>query len=174
MVDMQRNSNKNKAPGESLVCGNVLRRFCQELMCVYYPLVLKMYMRIQPPLQWKGGMLHERHKGKGSSGNTKNYRDVMLAEDDGKDAAKYVRHKLLDRARGIVLNTQFGGGFNGGETSFAHLYVRCVVEASAHQGKCCSSLFLDVVSAFASMLRTIVFDFEEADEMWIKNKRMWI
>ena len=81
--------------------------------------------------------------------------------------AKYVRNKMLPRAHNISLSTQFGGGFNGGETAFAHLYVRLVNQACKAAKLTCANLFLDVISAFASLLRCIVFDTEAADEAWL-------
>ena len=70
----------------------------------------------------------------------------------------------MPRAHSMSLNAQFGGGFNGGETAFAHLYVRLVNEACRHAKRTCANLFLDVISAFASLLRCIVFDCEDGDE----------
>jgi len=111
-------------------------------------------------------MLQELFKGRGSSSVCSNFRDVMLACVDGKNVAKYVRNKLLPRAHTISLNTQFGGGFNGGETAFAHLYVRLVNQAAKSANLSCANLFLDVISAFASLLRCIVFDLDDGDEAW--------
>ena len=140
--------------------------FSLNFMRIYYPLILKTYVRIQPPIQWKGGMLQELFKGKGSSSVCSNFRDVMLACVDGENVAKYVRNKFLPRAKVISLNTQFGGGFNGGETAFAHLYARLVNQACRNSRRTCANLFLDVISAFASLLRCIVFDVEAGDEAW--------
>ena len=57
VIDMHSLSKKGKAPGEDLCSGNVLAAFSLEFMQVYYPLILKTFVRIQPPIQWKGGML---------------------------------------------------------------------------------------------------------------------
>ena len=84
-----------------------------------------------------------------------------------KNVAKYVRNKLLPRARNISLNTQFGGGFNGGETAFAHFYVRLVNQACKAAKMTCANLSLDVISVFASLLRSIVFDTEAGGEAWL-------
>ena len=84
IIGMHSMSKKGKAPGEDLCSGNVLSRFSLDLMQIYYPLILKTFIRIQPPIQWKGGMLQELFKGKGSSSICSNFRDVMLACVDGK------------------------------------------------------------------------------------------
>ena len=95
--------------------------------------------------------------------------DVMLACVDGKNVAKYVKNKLFPRAHNISLNTQFGGGFNGGETAFAHLYVRLVNQVCEAANKTCANLFLHVISTSASLLRCIVFDTEAGDEAWFRK-----
>ena len=92
---MNSTSKKGKAPGEDLCSGTVLATFSLDLLNMYYPLVLKTYTRIQPPIQWKGGMLQELFKGKGSSSVVGNFRDVMLACVDGKNVAKYIRNKFI-------------------------------------------------------------------------------
>ena len=75
----------------------------------------------------------------------------------------------MPKARRTVMGTQFGGGLNGGETAFAHLYVRLAIEACLSRAVSCSVLFLDVIAAFAQMLRRIVFDCEAGDEAWYKQ-----
>ena len=62
-----------------------------------------------------------------------------------------------------------GGGFNGGETSFAHIYIRTIVDACVSLGNSCSVLFVDVVTAFATMLRRSAFDISEGDASWISS-----
>jgi len=162
---------QKRAPGENLIAGMIHHHFSMLMSYLMYPLVLKSFIRIQPPIQWKGGMLHEIFKGKGPSHLRKGYRDVLLADDSGKSVSKYVRMHLLTRAKKIVYPTQFGGGFNGGETSFTHLYVRCAMEASIAARMSCAVLFIDVIAAFASLLRRIVFDCDDGDEIWLRKLR---
>ena len=83
--------------------------------------------------------------------------NILLADDAGKAVGKLIRQRLLPHAVAISVNTQFGGGFNGGETAFAHLYLRLLIDAAACTSISCSIIFLDVVAAFAQMLRRIVF-----------------
>ena len=76
---------------------------------------------------------------------------------------------MLPRAKRIVASTQFGGGFNGGETSFAHLYIRSVMDVCRCLALSGGVLFLDVVTAFATMLRRTIFDVSEGDAKWISS-----
>ena len=112
-------------------------------------------------------MLCELFKGKGDSSNVKSYRDILLANDDGKGIMRMIRTKLLPLASSIVLESQYGGGLNGGETAFAQLFTRVVCEAAKQQKLSCACLFIDVVAAFASMLKRIIFDISEGDEAWL-------
>ena len=75
---------KRARPPERIHALAMLFLFSLALMHIYYLLILKTYVRIQPPIQWKGGMLQELFKGKGSSSVCSNFRDVMLACVDGK------------------------------------------------------------------------------------------
>ena len=65
-----------KAWGESRVCCDIHKRHPYILARAIYPLILKSYARIQPLLQWKGGVLCEVFKGKEDSSSTKSYRDI--------------------------------------------------------------------------------------------------
>jgi hypothetical protein len=51
VIAMHSMSKKGKAPGEDLCSGNVLFAFPVDFMRIYYPLILKTYVRIQPPIQ---------------------------------------------------------------------------------------------------------------------------
>ena len=75
---------KGKGCGESLLVSDLYKRFPRELSQVYYPLIFKSMSRLHPPLQWRGGMIQEIYKGKGDPGIPSHYRDVLLADDDGK------------------------------------------------------------------------------------------
>ncbi len=83
-------------------------------------------MFVHPPLQWRGGVLQELFKNKGSSGEISNYRDIMLGNIPGKDLTKHIRSFLAPIAKQLYGPSQFGSGLNGGGTAFAHLYIRLV------------------------------------------------
>jgi len=160
---------EGKGYGESRVCTDVYKLFPDIMARLQFPMVVKTYVRIQPPLQWKGGMLCELFKNKGSPSVCGNYRDILLADDSAKAVSKLIRQRLLPLAAKLVKRTQFGGGLNGGETAFAHLYVRLVIDWAINSSTSCSIIFLDVVAAFASMLRRIVFNYEDGDEAWLAS-----
>jgi len=166
---LYRTFREGKGYGESRICTDVFKQFPDIMSRLQYPLVVKTFVRIQPPLQWKGGMLCELFKNKGSTSMCGNYRDILLADDSGKGVMKLIRKRLLPLAASLTKQTQFGGGLNGGETAFAHLYVRLIIDWAINSQTSCSILFLDAVAAFASMLRRIVFNYEHGDEAWLAS-----
>ena len=56
-----------------------------------------------------------------------------------------------------------------GETASASLYLRLLIDAAACQRTSCAIIFLDVVAAFAQMLRRIVFNVDAGDEAWLAS-----
>ena len=134
-----------------------------------FPLVLKSFVRVQPPLQWKGGTLFALFKAKGSPSSCCNYRDILLGDDSGKAIGKLIRSRLLPAASALSVSTQFGGGMHGGETAFAHLYLRLIIDSCIESRLSCAVLFFDVVAAFAQMLRRIVFNLDAGDEVWLAS-----
>lgn len=54
-----------KAWGDSKLCSDFFKRFPLQAGQVFYPLVLKSFARVQPPLQWKGGGAVRTLQGKG-------------------------------------------------------------------------------------------------------------
>ena len=160
---------RGKATGESRLASDVFRRLPLLMARVYYPLVLKSYLRIAPPLQWKGGMICDLFKNKGSPSLISSYRDILLADDDGKGAQRLLRKTLVPLAHKLCVSTQFGGGLNGGETAIAHLYLRLIVDFIINNKTSGAIIFADVTSAFATLLRRIVFDIDQGDEQWLRK-----
>jgi len=114
-------------------------------------------------------MVSELFKGKGCSSVCANYRDIMLADVSGKNFSKLLRHKLVPAARRYVVQSQYGAGMNAGDTSKAHLYLKSMIDISTLWQSSMSILFLDIVAAFASLLRRIVFDIDLGDEAWLHS-----
>ena len=114
-------------------------------------------------------MINEAYKKQGSSSLAKSYRDIMLSDDSGKSITKHIRNSLLPMSSSFVASSQYGCGWNGGETSLGHLHVRLFIYSCIHYGVSGAVLFVDVVAAFACMLRKIVFHSADlaSDEAWL-------
>ena len=75
---------KGRACGKGLLVSDVFKLFPYHLPKLFYPLVVETFVRIQPPLQWKGGVICDLFKNKGSPALISSYRDILLMDDDGK------------------------------------------------------------------------------------------
>jgi len=159
----------NKQYGENRMSGKLTKVFNHAFAVLYYPVLLKSTVRVSYPLQWKGGLLSELFKNKGLRHLIDNYRDIFLGDFNGKAAFKILRRVLIPLCVGIVGHSQYGSGFNGGETAFAHLHLRLFSDYAAHHNVSSSILFVDVLVAFASLLRRILFDTGQGDEAWYRQ-----
>ncbi len=74
--------------------------------------MVKTFVRVQPPLQWKGGMICDLFKNKGSPALILSYRDILLMDDDGKGVQRLLRKRLFPLANLFCVDSQFffGGG----------------------------------------------------------------
>ncbi len=150
------NTNPNRTFGEDTIPGIFLKKYPNLMATLYYPIVVKSCVRIRPPLQWRGGMLQELFKNKGSSADCECYRDILLGNISGKSVTKIIRKRVMPHARKICHHTQYGSGFNGGETAFAHLYIRMVFDMCKHNHLSAAFIFMDIVTAFAVLIRRII------------------
>ncbi len=67
------------------------------------------------------------------------------------------------------VSTQFGSGLHGGGTDFTHRYLRACAGATEVRGECFAALFLDAVSAFASVCRRIALPAPETIDSLAKR-----
>ncbi len=114
-------------------------------------------------------MICDLFKNKGSPALIASYRDILLMDDDGKAVQRLVRKKLFPIANRLCVDSQFGGGLNGGETAIAHLYLRMFVDFINQSRTSGAIIFYDVCSAFATLLRRVVFDIDQGDEHWLHS-----
>ena len=56
---------------------------------------------------------------------------------------------------------------NKGDTGKAYVYLGCLSDIARQRNKCFAILFLDIVAAFASLMRKIIFDIDGGDEAWL-------
>ena len=139
-----------KASGEACMGGAPFRFFAIEMAIMNYPIVVKSFMRISSPIQFRGGMLHELYKGKGQMDVVNNWRDVLLANEDTKGVLKLIRRKLMPHVSAMAADTQYGGGLNGGECAFAHLYIRLINDICVNMNLSNATLFFGRLQCFCN------------------------
>ena len=74
-----------------------------------------------------------------------NYRDICLGNIPFKRVSLFVRKKLAPFAHNFSRSTQFGSGFNGGETALGHLILRIFIDVCRFEHCSGSILFIDIV-----------------------------
>jgi len=163
--------NPKKVTGENGIGGKLIKRFPRMFASLYYGVNIKSVLRLKPPIQSKGGMLHHLLKAGGAPTLPKGYRDIMLGNITEKNLNKIIRNNLMPVVRQIAGNGQFASGINGGETAGAHLYIKMVLDIAKLNNISACILFVDVVNAFGSMLRRVIFDFSDGDELWLKQRQ---
>ena len=84
----------HEAVGEDLIHSRLFRIFPSEMARLFYPLFVKATVLCRPPLQWKGGMLHDIFKRKGSPADLGNYRDVTMSNQTSKIYGCHLRSAL--------------------------------------------------------------------------------
>ena len=144
------------------------RLFPQLTAKVMLPLHVKSALSLRLPIQyWLGGVLLELYKGKGLRTVMSSYRDISLADLNGKDFGSFLRCGLMVAVAALAGSCQHGSGLNGASTDICHIAVpQCIVLAKIR--KCsAATLFVDIVSAFASIARRIAMpNMPESEEGW--------
>ena len=160
---------QHRAIGEDLVPDELLKLCPQATHRLLYPLMLKAVLTVRPPLQWRGGQIMELYKGKGSASDPASYRDVCLAGVCAKVFGKCWRTRLATRLAGMTNAMQFGSGMHGGDTSTAHLALRSMMDIAEVQGETLDIVFVDVASAFPSLMRSPALDTVGGDEALLQR-----
>lgn len=147
-----------KGLGEDCIGSEIGHFFPGDVACLIYPLLLKSALLISAPIQWKGGQIQEIFKHQGPQTEVSFYCDVALSDLFGKVFYRFFRIVSRDFLNTVALDTQFGSGINSGGTDFASMTIRCAIDYARSKGLGVAIIFVDVVSAFASMCRGLVFD----------------
>ena len=140
-----------KAAGEYNIVAEALRLNPPVLARIYHPLYVKVALRIAEPLQWRGNMISELWKRKGSQTMCPNYRDIAIGDVVGKVNHRLLRqrlHKYLAKAAGYHQ-------FAGVGTDFPAHIVREIIALARRRQMSLLLLFLDIAGAFDSVLRQL-------------------
>ena len=146
-----------KGHGEDSVPYEFFRVAIWHMAHLLHPLFLKCIFRLEHPLPWKGGMLAELFKNKGSPGEQSNYRGVLVSDSAGKYLDSWTRHRLLDSTSGAFRPNQCGGTKHLGTDFCAHISA-LFYEYLAQSRMSGAQLFIDVSSAFESVIRSLLYD----------------
>ena len=107
------------------------------------------------PFHWCLSILHELYKGKNGKSRCANFRDILLADCGGKIVKRMFRSCCLKYIDSYILDTQCGGFLKRG-TDFCSHFLRTKINIARNSRSSISIFFLDVSSAFATVVRYFI------------------
>ena len=147
--------NINKAPGVDYVRSDTLRQALHLRPQTMYALLFKTWVTGAEPLQYKGGIIHCISK-KAGGHSAKDMRGIMLLDTLGKSYHGLVRSLFMRWSEPRRLPAQYGG-YKKQQTLFATQLLRSIARTAQAKSISTTILFLDVRSAFHSMVREQTF-----------------
>ena len=121
-----------------------------------HPLHTKAAMFIRLPWHWLGGALQELWKKVGAKVDVKNYRDITLVEHEARPLSQFIRSVMKYAVGSFTPAGQCGSGLSSGSTDTCHLFVTQSFCLARTLRLSCGMLYVDLVSAFALVLRRII------------------
>ena len=165
--DGLRASTPGKAAGKDKVPADLLRACPAGLSWPLFPIVLKFAMRLQEPVQWKGGDLHAVWKRKGSPLSCESYRAILVSSAIGKAVHGSLRKHCSAHFDAAAMPLQVGGRA-GFPVQFVLQAARLWQERCKARKLSCAIIFLDLKEAFHRVARALVHG-GKPDETSIAN-----
>ena len=152
-----------KAPGPGQLPVDVIKSGGIAMAKALTPLLVKASWHMQEPFSWKGGLLAPLFKGKGSPADPSAYRSIFLSDVCAKLHHANVRRHLADTWGADETLIQLGGK-KGCSTDVAHHLLHAHTAWARSANVSCATLFVDLQSAFYSVLRSSLFPGEFHDD----------
>ena len=163
VLSIVRRFKNGKVPGPGQLPVDVLKSGGVEIAKILTPLLVKAAWHMQEPLSWKGGLLIPLFKGKGSPVEPSAYRSIFLS-----DVCAKVHHAHIRKSLAEIWTTNDDliqmGGKKGCSTDIAHHLLHAHLSWARAKSVSCGLLFVDLRSAFYSILRSSLFAGECHDD----------
>ena len=131
----------------------------------FYPLHLQASTTAIEPIRFKSGVLVNLFKGLGTVALCGNSRSVMLSGHIGKSYHRCIRAPLVSTLVPHAQDGVFGGLIGGGTDLAGHVY-RSLDFLAKRKGLSIGALFVDIKSAFYSLIRSLVVP-DDLDDCFI-------
>ena len=154
----------DKATGPDQVPSSFVHIHSKEVAKLLYPQLLKLLLHGQEALIHKGGRLAIAYKGKGAFDNCEAYRSLLVSSHPGKTLHKTLRSSCTSIFDAYMQRQQLGGRRFVPVTFAVHL-TRAYLRANQHQQRSVAILFLDLKEAFYRIVRGIVIQAPQEDDM---------
>ena len=145
----------DKASGLDAVAPSALKDACRQHSATIHQLLMKIWILGAEPVQFKGGILHPIAK-KEVGHRIEGMRGIMLIDGLGKLVHSHLRRQFVPTLQQLRQPLQLGG-FARCSTLFATQYVRSFTSLAAIQHLSSAVIFVDISSAFHSMIREFIF-----------------
>ena len=148
-----------KAAGADGIRSDICAIAAAPLARKFHPLLAKMFLRGEEPLQMKGGLVISAYKS-GSQTSVENYRSLLLSSHLGKALRRTIRQRLVpfyaDNAQEFHCSVK-----QGGSVSHASQGLRLALSAARSRHMSSGVLFLDVKAAYYRVVRELVVDMHD-------------
>ena len=144
----------HKAAGSDNIAPELLKNASRWVRHWLAPLLAKCSFYVTEPIQWRGGVLHELYKGKGSMTDTKSYRGILVSSHLAKSFLLQLSRKTLPFHVASAPPLQTGGMPKKGVDLASHT-LRAFLDLGKKHGRSIGIFFLDVQSAFYRLLRCL-------------------
>ena len=134
-----------------MVPGDFLRNFPHELANIWMPVFMKAAMRLEEPLQWRGGFCAHFPKPGSRGFECASNRSVVLEDTVGKIYHRTPRNLVTPAINNNIRDTQVGG-FKSRATDFGTQLIRFQAEYVASEKLTSAFLPVDVTSAFYAVV----------------------
>lgn len=161
VLHVPRKIQSGKAPGPDLIPGEFLKSAGPWIARELWPLLLKICCRIQEPLLFKGRRLATLFKHKGSAAEASNHRALVSSTIGKTMHGCFVTESYPMSVEGSEL--QFSARRRALVSLGAHI-VRLHQRWAKQIHRCDFTIFVDIASAYYSLLRQLAMDVEATDE----------
>ena len=161
-----RQSKGNKAMGWDKIPGELLRQGASQLSYHMWPVLAKMAMWIDEPLQWKGGKLITAYKQKGSVQECSSHRALLVSSSMSKAMHNVWRRRVYPFVQSGSTSLQFSAHHRALVSQASHC-ARLFAQQAEYYERSCFLIFLDIQSAYYQLIRQHAVDLtmEDTDVM---------
>ena len=158
-----RSAHRDKAAGPDGLPAEIFKAIPGKASKLLYPLALKLALRIEEPISWKGGYLFSLYKGKGAMSECANHRGILLMDVMGKltraGLRKWINDPYLRQGHPMQL-----GGKPHQQAQFGAQLTRSFLRWRKACNRSAAVLFVDIASAFYKALREVATGADVSDQ----------
>ena len=154
-----------KAAGPDKIPGELLRNGAGQISTAINQLLLKMALRQEEPLAFKGGTLVSAWKRKGAISVCNKHRALLISSTVGKCLHSVFRRRNVAHMANVAATTQIGGLPRYPVQYAAHA---ARMFASHCRGSCYVMVYLDLREAFYKVARPLLINSAPSDEQFAK------